>query len=127
MAKIYATAQDGTDAKLSITLYNWTGNLIANGWNKFPNGLMIQWGIADLGGNKIEGESAYFTFPTQFLYSVFVLSITTLNLDTSNPDAYDCTIQARYTNVDTFNVYKQRWSESSDYWFAKFNWVALGH
>ena len=127
MAKIYATAQDGTDARLSITLYNWAGNLANNGWTKFPFGLILQWGVADLGGNKIEGESAYFTFPTQFLNTVFTIFITTYNTDTSNPTTYDCTIQARYANLNTFNVYKQQWGGDDGRWFKLFNWMALGN
>ena len=126
MAKIYATAQDGTDAKLSITLYNWTGNLIANGWNKFPNGLMIQWGIADLGGNKIEGESAYFTFPTNFLNAVFIIILTLDNLDTVGNKSINGLIQARWNTLSTFNVYKQT-LDGDGYIFKLFNWIALGH
>jgi hypothetical protein len=126
MAKIYAIAQDGTDATLSLTLLNWSTDLTNNGWTKYPNGLILQWGTCDLGGSTAEGESAYFTFPTNFLNAVFIIILTLDNLDTVGNKSINGLIQARWNTLSTFNVYKQT-LDGDGYIFKLFNWIALGH
>ena len=65
MARIYAFAPDGSDARLSVTLYNWSGSLTSNGWTKFPNGLILQWGT----GNTYTQISIPLTFPSNKWYT----------------------------------------------------------
>ena len=53
-------------------------SLTANGYQKFPGGLILQWGKVDFGGNVRESMVGPYSFPIAFPNSCLNISLTTL-------------------------------------------------
>ncbi|HIF5735344.1 TPA: gp53-like domain-containing protein [Enterobacter kobei] len=51
----------------------FTRNLVNNGWQKFPGGLVIQWGIGGMPAGVLTGDV---TFPIAFPSTVFAILAT---------------------------------------------------
>lgn len=101
-----------------------SANLAQNGYAKFGNGLILQWGINNAGDNGNEGESGWYAFPINFNSACFALFCGLRNTDTNNPTKYDSEVQPRNWTTTKFNVYKQIYG--ADPWFCSFIWFAIG-
>lgn len=101
-----------------------SANLAQNGYVKFANGLILQWGINSAGDNKNEEESGWYAFPVNFNSACFALFCGLRNTDTNNPKSYDSEVQPRNWTTSKFNVYKQDYG--GDPWFGSFIWFAIG-
>ncbi|MES3414759.1 hypothetical protein QDQ98_09210 [Enterobacter hormaechei] len=51
----------------------FTRNLTSNGWQKFPGGLIIQWGMGGMPAGVLTGDVI---FPIAFSSSVFAILVT---------------------------------------------------
>ena len=98
--------------------------LAQNGYVKFANGLILQWGINSAGNNGSEGESGWYAFPVNFNSACFALFCGLRNTDTNNPTNYDSEVQPRNWTTTKFNVYKQNYGGNP--WFGSFIWFAIG-
>ena len=98
--------------------------LAQNGYVKFANGLILQWGINSAGNNGSEGKSGWYAFPVNFNSACFALFCGLRNTDTNNPTKYDSEVQPRNWTTSKFNVYKQDYG--GDPWFGSFIWFAIG-
>lgn len=101
-----------------------SANLAQNGYVKFANGLILQWGTNDSGYNEYEGESDWFAFPVNFNSACFALFCGLRNTDTNYPENYDSEVQPRNWTTSKFNVYKQDYGGNP--WFGNFIWFAIG-
>lgn len=63
----------GTSANQIPDMSGFTRNLVNNGWQKFPGGLVIQWGIGGMPAGVLTGD---LTFPIAFPSTVFAILAT---------------------------------------------------
>ena len=73
--------------------------------------------------SSAEQQIGSFNFPRSFTtYYTMVTSL--VNTDTNNPSHYDGEFQVRNVTKSSFTLYQQRFS--SDAWFNKCNYIAIG-
>lgn len=63
----------GTGANQVPDMSGFTRNLVNNGWQKFPGGLVIQWGMGGMSAGVLTGDV---TFPIAFPSTVFAILAT---------------------------------------------------
>ncbi len=63
----------GTSANQIPDMSGFTRNLVNNGWQKFPGGLVIQWGMGGMPAGVLTGDV---TFPIAFPSTVFAILAT---------------------------------------------------
>ena len=92
---------------------NWAASKDASGYVKFPNGFIIQWGVAYVGANSTGHKSFPIAFPTACISVQVTHKTTAINWDkvcvAGNYTRTSCTI----ANCETVN--------------SLVNWVALGY
>jgi hypothetical protein len=101
-------------------------SLAERGYQKFPNGLILQWGRDNLGNNSLEGPSQWFTFPKPFNSVCFHVYLTDMNHDDEHGAWHDNILQLWEKNKDGFNIYKQGPHGPSTTLFTDFCWLAIG-
>ena len=100
-------------------------NLAQNGYVKFSNGLIIQWGNIGLTGNSWEGEIGPYNFPVAFNNQCFLVLPSLCNNDNTNPISYDSTVQQRKWNTKQFWLYQQ--SMGGKPWFGRAHYISIGN
>ena len=100
-------------------------NLAQNGYVKFSNGLIIQWGNIGLTGNSWEGEIGPYNFPVAFNNQCFLVLPSLCNNDNTNPISYDSTVQQRKWNTKQFWLYQQ--SMGGKPWFGHAHYISIGN
>ncbi|WP_059347905.1 gp53-like domain-containing protein [Enterobacter asburiae] len=68
-----AKREVGTGANQIPDMSGFTRNLVNNGWQKFPGGLVIQWGMGGMPAGVLTGDV---TFPIAFPSTVFAILAT---------------------------------------------------
>ena len=101
------------------------GSLTQNGWVKFSNGLILQWGNIGLTGNSWEGEIGPYNFPVAFNNQCFLVLPSLCNNDNTNPISYDSTVQQRKWNTKQFWLYQQ--SMGGKPWFGHAHYISIGN
>lgn len=112
------------------SLINSKGTIIAsslgtNGYVKFSNGFIVQWGQVSLTNSKWEGEVGPFNFPISFTNNCFLVLPSLGNSDGTNPKSHDATVQQRRWNKSQFWLYQQ--NMGGDPWFSSANYIAIGN
>lgn len=106
----------GTNAALKDWSNVTTQNLGQNGYCKFPNGLLIQWGMSPgvLGNHKT-------ILPISFSNTDYIVTSTIQGMDTSLV-MFSTVIYTKYTG------YFYGWAkiEAGTWTSWKFNWIAIG-
>lgn len=100
-------------------------NLAQNGYVKFSNGLILQWGNIVLTGNSWEGEIGPYNFPVAFNNQCFLVLPSLCNNDNTNPISYDSTVQQRKWNTKQFWLYQQ--SMGGNPWFGHAHYISIGN
>ena|GEM_PF-3077539 len=100
-------------------------NLAQNGYVKFSNGLILQWGYISLTGNSWEGEIGPYNFPVAFNNQCFLVLPSLCNNDNINPISYDSTVQQRKWNTKQFWLYQQ--SMGGKPWFGYAHYISIGN
>ena len=100
-------------------------NLAQNGYVKFSNGLILQWGYIGLTGNSWEGEIGPYNFPVAFNNQCFLVLPSLCNNDNTNPISYDSTVQQRKWNTKQFWLYQQ--SMGGKPWFGYAHYISIGN
>ena len=100
-------------------------NLAQNGYVKFSNGLILQWGNIVLTGNSWEGEIGPYNFPVAFNNQCFLVLPSLCNNDNTNPISYDSTVQQRKWNTKQFWLYQQ--SMGGKPWFGHAHYISIGN
>ena len=100
-------------------------NLAQNGYVKFSNGLILQWGNIALTGNSWEGEIGPYNFPVAFNNQCFLVLPSLCNNDNTNPISYDSTVQQRKWNTKQFWLYQQ--SMGGKPWFGHAHYISIGN
>lgn len=99
---------------------NNPSSLAANGYQKFHNGLIIQWGTTTSNGSGI----AAVTLPTAFTSTSYV--VTTAPKETGGVfDGVTCSVYAGQT-TSTFSLYLQNATGTAKPNYSA-NWIAIGH
>lgn len=93
---------------------NFTNSLTSNGYQKLPNGLIIQWGTA-----SFSAGSASITFPITFPNALFSITGCPEIIGFAGA-SYAATIEARSTSGATFNLYYTSGSPNVE-------WIAIGY
>lgn len=99
-------------------------SLNENGYVKFSNGFIVQWGRVHLTDSNWEGEVGPFNFPISFSSSCFFVLPSMGNNDGGNPQSYDSSVQQRRWNNSQFWLYQQ--SIGGRPWFAFAHYIAFG-
>lgn len=112
------------------SLINSKGTIIAsslgtNGYVKFSNGFIVQWGKVSLTNSNWEGEVGPFNFPISFTNNCFLVLPSLGNNDGTNPKSYDTTVQQRRWNKSQFWLYQQ--DMGGNPWFSFANYIAIGN
>ncbi|MGP7782394.1 gp53-like domain-containing protein, partial [Klebsiella pneumoniae] len=68
-----AKREVGTGTNQLPDMSGFTRNLVNNGWQKFPGGLVIQWGMGGMPAGVLTGDV---TFPIAFPSTVFAILAT---------------------------------------------------
>ncbi|WP_417652056.1 gp53-like domain-containing protein, partial [Citrobacter freundii] len=68
-----AKREVGTGTNQLPDMSGFTRNLVNNGWQKFPGGLVIQWGMGGMPAGVLSGDV---TFPIAFPSNVFAILAT---------------------------------------------------
>lgn len=106
--------KDGFDCKKS-----------ANGYCKFPNGLIMQWGVLNLDSEPADGLTQTITLPISFPNSCFTAHATRMqNTGTGEADGHINLIRMSKTEIDfSLQHYGTDWHSA----LRGFTWFALGH
>ena len=116
LAVICTQSSLGTNAALKDWSNVTTQNLGQNGYCKFPNGLLIQWGMSPgvLGNHKT-------ILPISFSNTDYIVTSTIQGMDTSLV-MFSTVIYTKYTG------YFYGWAkiEAGTWTSWKFNWIAIG-
>lgn len=99
-------------------------SLNENGYVKFSNGFIVQWGRVHLTDSGWEGEVGPFNFPISFSSSCFFVLPSLGNSDGGNPKSYDSSVQQRRWNNSQFWLYQQ--DLGGHPWFAFAHYIAFG-
>lgn len=99
-------------------------SLNENGYVKFSNGFIVQWGRVHLTDSRWEGEVGPFNFPISFSSSCFFVLPSLGNNDGGNPHLYDSSVQQRRWNNSQFWLYQQIMGANP--WFAFAHYIAFG-
>lgn len=99
-------------------------SLNENGYVKFSNGFIVQWGRVHLTDSNWEGEVGPFNFPISFSSSCFFVLPSMGNSDGGNPQSYDSSVQQRRWNNSQFWLYQQIMGGRP--WFAFAHYIAFG-
>lgn len=100
--------QNGQD----LTIQNFMQNLVANGYTKLPNGLILQWGS----GTVAQNSSATITFPIVFPNACLVSPVVT---EVGSANAYSSKKVSSKT-VSNFVIYN--WSPE-----VNFSYITVGY
>lgn len=131
-----ATTQDiitvGTDGKVDFPagLAAFVGsnqNLSTNGYQKFPGGLIIQWGTATLPNVSTFQSSAYVSFPIQFPNAALSVTANLIEPTTSN-SLLSLGIICRWKTTSGFTAYSDNGGDLNGGVMATtyINWIAIG-
>ena len=117
---------DNIDAITSAALAGaMAGHLVGNGYQKLPNGFIIQWGT----GTTSTGNGDTVVFPTAFPNACFSVVVNELNANNWAPygPALFGSSQA-YLTTSTFAVYSWVLGSPGGYAGSRgFQWIAIGH
>ncbi|MGZ0589854.1 gp53-like domain-containing protein, partial [Citrobacter freundii] len=116
--QLFSAAQRdvGTGANQIPDMNAFSGSIVSKGYQKFPGGLIIQWGInnASVGGTSGNGEDVSYAIP----FPNGCLSLTA-TFDNGGP-----VIPAAAASLVDNVYFKLRCSEASGSYI--FRWIALG-
>lgn len=101
---------------------NWTSgyNLTQNGYQKFSNGLMLQWGYSSSSGKN---KTIY--MPTSF-YNINYSVVLTLKRTTDDTTNLTCDVYSQSVSSFTmYGLYHATDSNNGAYW-GGFYWMAIG-
>lgn len=103
---------------------------VSSGWQKFPSGMIMQWGFVDFGAPVSEGLYGPYSFPTVFPTICSSISITTVTPEqTGSTAAGDNQINIPYTQRPTssqFWVWNNASGPTADA-ASGFYWQAIGY
>lgn len=104
------------------SLFN-VASLATNGYQKFPSGLIMQWGFVTTSVVYYVTESINVNFPITFQTPPLNIQVTTLEYSTSNPEA---TVLASCKNVSLsgFTITSREVIGGAQY--VKYYWFAIG-
>ena len=113
MARIYALAPNGSDARLSVSIVGYSGSLSSNGWTKLPNGLILQWidaesfthAISDVFQNTV---SSGWVYTYTWVYPISSTMLSSSVLHHGGPDSHCFT--SCDTGHSTVSVRMKLWS-----------------
>ena len=114
----------------AAALSSFTGagqQLLANsGYQKFPGGLLLQWGRVSATGSQ--GQQGPVTFPTAFTGAPYVVLAVPLIPDATYSGA-DLWVQVQTSTLTNtqFSVYYQATATSISQPISGFSWIAIGH
>ena len=99
-------------------------SLTQNGWVKFKNGLILQWGKIQLSNSNKEEIRGPYYFPIGFSTQCFLVLPTMGNNDQNNWTSYDSLIQQRSWNNTQFWIVQQ--IVDARPWFSWGNYITIG-
>jgi hypothetical protein len=102
---------------------------LSSGWQKFPSGMIMQWGFVDFGSPQTEGLYGPYSFPLQFPAICSSISITTVTPEnTGSVAAGDNQINIPYANRPTSGQFWV-WNNAISMEDAAlgFYWQAIGY